>query len=90
MDLRTKISTVLAAIAYVNGVFAMFYMTVLQNIDVSILEGHPTIQKWYAIISAIGMGAIWLNSHYFNQNFTPEGVMGTALTHDLKNQFNGE
>lgn len=90
MDLRTKISTIIAAIAYINGVFAMFYMNVLQGLDITILEGHPTAQKIYAIVSALGAGAAWLNSHYFNQNFTPEGIMGTEHTRSLKREFKGE
>jgi len=82
MDLRTRISTIIAAIAYANVIFAQF--------DPAVLEGYPKLQMIYQVFSMVFAGAAWLNSHYFNQNFTPEGIMGTEHTRSLKREFKGE
>lgn len=72
MDRRTVISTIVAALAYGNVLIAQF--------DTGILEGHPRLQTAYQIASWIFAGAAWLNSHYFNQNFSEEGLDGTIST----------
>ena len=76
MDTRTKISTIVAALAYGNVLISQF--------DTGILEGHPRLQTVYQIASWIFAGAAWVNSHYFNQDFSKEAREGTKMTRLLK------
>ena len=75
-DRRTKISTFIAVIAYLNFVLTQF--------DISLIEGSPKLMFVYKLISAIVAGLAWANSHYFNQNFTEEGLIGTGMTRQMK------
>ena len=76
MDRRTVISTIVAALAYGN--------VLISQLDTGFLEGHPRLQVAYQILSWIFAGAAWLNSHYFNQDFTAEAREGTKMTRLLK------
>ena len=69
---RTTISTIVAALAYCN--------LIITQIDISILEGHTMAQIVYKVLSFVFAGGAWLNSHYFNQDFTEEGCEGTGYT----------
>ena len=76
MNIRTIISTIVSALAFGN--------LIISEIDIGILDGHPTAQAVYKVLSFIFAGAAWLNSHYFNQDFTEEGCEGTGHTRYLK------
>lgn len=78
MNLRTKLATIAAIVTFANLCVAGF--------NESVLDGYPTAQAWYKFISA-GLAAVsWAFSHFFNQDFTPEGYLGTAYTRYLKEQ----
>ena len=76
IDLRTKISTLVAIGAYLNMCLATF--------DPSIIADNHTAMLVYQILSAIFALCAWANSHYFNQNYTPEGMTGTIITREMK------
>lgn len=75
-NLRTKISTIIAIGAYLNMLLATF--------DPSIIADNPTAMKVYQILSAILAFCAWANSHYYNQDFTPEAVTATITMRDEK------
>lgn len=76
IDLRTKISTIVAIGAYLNMLLATF--------DPSIIAENETAMRVYQILSAIFALCAWINSHYYNQNYTPEGMTGTIITREMK------
>lgn len=78
MNLRTKLATIAAVVTFANMCVAGF--------NESVLDGYPTAQAWYKFISA-GLAAMsWAFSHYYNQDFTEEGCLGTGYTQYLKAQ----
>lgn len=77
-DTRTKISTIVAIVAYLNFVLSQF--------DTSMFEGNPKLMVAYKIISALVAGVAWMNSHYYNQNFTEAGLRGTDYTRQIKRE----
>lgn len=62
MNRRTQISTIVAIVAYVNMVLAVM--------DVSAFDGHPKALFAYKVLAALFAAIAWVNSHYFNQDFT--------------------
>lgn len=62
-NLRTKISTIIAIGAYLNMLLAGF--------DPTVVSDDPTIITIYRWVSAILALCAWINSHYYNQDFTP-------------------
>lgn len=70
-NLRTKISTIVAIGAYLNMVLATF--------DPSVIADNPTAVKVYQIVSAILALCAWINSHYYNQDFSVEMDAHTKL-----------
>lgn len=62
-NLRTKISTIVAIGAYLNMVLATF--------DPSVIADNPTAIKVYQWASMLFALCAWINSHYYNQDFTP-------------------
>ena len=80
IDLRTKISTIIAIGAYLNMLLATF--------DPSIIADNETAMRVYQILSAIFALCAWINSHYYNQNYTPEGMTGTLMTRSMKPKRN--
>lgn len=75
-NLRTKISTIIAVGAYLNMLLATF--------DPSIIADNPTAVHWYKILSAILAFCAWANSHYYNQDYTPEMDAHTKLGRQQK------
>lgn len=82
IDLRTKISTIVAIGAYLNMLLATF--------DPSVIADNKTAMLIYQILSAIFALCAWVNSHYYNQNYTPEGITGTLITREMKEQCEEE
>lgn len=76
LDIRTKISTIIAIGAYCNMLMATF--------DPSIIADNEQAMKVYQILSAIFALCAWINSHYYNQNYTPEMVVATIKGRDAK------
>ncbi len=76
IDLRTKISTIVAIGAYLNMLLATF--------DPSVIADNKTAMLIYQILSALFALCAWANSHYYNQNYTPEGMSGTIMTREMK------
>lgn len=75
-DLRTKVSTLIAIGAYLNMLLASF--------DPSVISDNKTAMLIYQILSALFALCAWVNSHYYNQNYTPEAVVSTAKLRDAK------
>lgn len=75
-DLRTKISTIVAIGAYLNMVLASF--------DPSIISDNKTAVLIYQIMSAVFALCAWVNSHWYNQNYTPEALTATITMRDAK------
>lgn len=76
IDLRTKISTLVAIGAYLNMILATF--------DPSVIADNRTAMLIYQILSAIFALCAWVNSHYYNQNYTPEAVTATITMREAK------
>lgn len=76
IDLRTKISTLIAIGAYLNMLLATF--------DVSVISDDPKAMMVYKVLSAILAFCAWANSHYFNQNYTPEAITATIRLREAK------
>ena len=76
IDLRTKISTLIAIGAYLNMMLATF--------DPSIIADNPTAMRIYQIVSAVLAFCAWVNSHYYNQNYSPEAMVATIKLRDAK------
>lgn len=76
LDLRTKISTLIAIGAYLNMMLATF--------DPSIIADDPTAMMIYRIVSAVLAFCAWVNSHYYNQNYSPEAIVATIKLRDAK------
>lgn len=75
-NLRTRISTIVAIGAYLNLVLAGF--------DPTVISDDPTIITIYKWVSAIFALCAWINSHYYNQDFTPEARVSTIKMRDAK------
>lgn len=75
-NLRTKISTIVAIGAYLNMVLATF--------DPTVIADNPTAVKVYQIASTIFALCAWINSHYYNQDFTPIMDAHTKLGREEK------
>lgn len=75
-DLRTKVSTLIAIGAYLNMLLASF--------DPSVISDNKTAMLIYQILSALFALCAWVNSHYYNQNYTPEAVVSTTKLRDAK------
>ena len=75
-NLRTKISTIIAIGAYLNMLLATF--------DPSIIADNKTAMIVYQILSAIFTLCAWVNSHYYNQDFTPEASTATITMREAK------
>ena len=75
-NLRTRISTIVAFGAYMYLVISQF--------DPSAFSDDPTIMKFHRIFSMICAGCAWLNSHYFNQDYSPEMDAHTKLGREEK------
>lgn len=75
-NLRTKISTVVAIGAYLNMVLATF--------DPSVIADNPTAIKVYQWASMLFALCAWINSHYYNQDFTPIMDAHTKLGREEK------
>lgn len=76
LDIRTKISTIVAIGAYCNMLMATF--------DPSIIADNEQAMRVYQILSAIFALCAWINSHYYNQDFTPEARVSTIKMRDAK------
>ena len=75
-NLRTKISTIVAIGAYLNMCLATF--------DPSLIGDNKTAMTVYQILSAIFALCAWINSHYYNQDYTPEMDAYTQLGREAK------
>lgn len=75
-NLRTKISTIIAIGAYLNMLLATF--------DPSVIADNKTAMIVYQILSAIFALCAWVNSHYYNQDFTPEASTATITMREAK------
>ncbi len=75
-NLRTKISTIVAIGAYLNMVLATF--------DPSVIADNPTAIKVYQWASMLFALCAWINSHYYNQDFTPIMDAHTKLGREEK------
>lgn len=75
-NLRTKISTIIAIGAYLNMLLATF--------DPSVIADNKTAMIVYQILSAIFALCAWVNSHYYNQDFTPEASTSTITMREAK------
>lgn len=75
-NMRTKISTLVAIGAYLNMVLATF--------DPSIFSDNRTAMLIYQIVSAILAFCAWVNSHYYNQDFSPEASTATITMREAK------
>ena len=75
-NLRTRISTIVAIGAYLNMVLAGF--------DPTVVSDDPTIITIYRWVSAILALCAWINSHYYNQDFTPIMAAHTQLGREEK------
>ena len=78
MNIRTIISTIVSVLAYCNLLLAGF--------DTAILDGHPTAQIIYKVLSSVFALAAWANSHWFNQDFTEEACESTGYMRLVKAQ----
>lgn len=78
-NIRTKISTLVAIIAYLN--------MVLSQMDISVVEqmfhGDPKALFAYKVLSAIIAAIAWANSHYYNQDFT---VISDSYTKQMREE----
>lgn len=61
-NLRTKISTLVAIGAYLNMLLATF--------DPSVIADNEVAVRVYQFLSAVLTLCAWINSHYYNQDFT--------------------
>lgn len=75
-NLRTKISTIIAIGAYLNMLLATF--------DPSVIADNKTAMIVYQILSAIFALCAWVNSHYYNQDFSPEASTATITMREAK------
>lgn len=75
-NLRTRISTIVAIGAYLNLVLAGF--------DPTVISDDPTIITIYKWVSAILALCAWINSHYYNQDYTPIMDAHTKLGREEK------
>lgn len=75
-NLRTKISTIIAIGAYLNMLLATF--------DPSVIADNRTAMIVYQILSAIFALCAWVNSHYYNQDFSPEASTATITMREAK------
>lgn len=75
-NLRTKISTIIAIGAYLNMLLATF--------DPSVIADNKTAMTVYQILSAIFALCAWVNSHYYNQDFSPEASTATITMREAK------
>lgn len=75
-NLRTQISTIIAIGAYLNMLLATF--------DPSVISDNKTAMLIYQIVSAVLAFCAWANSHYYNQDYTPEAVVATLKMRDAK------
>lgn len=75
-NLRTKISTIIAIGAYLNMLLATF--------DPSAIADNKTAMLIYQILSAIFALCAWVNSHYYNQDFSPEASTATITMREAK------
>lgn len=75
-NLRTKISTIVAIGAYLNMVLATF--------DPTVIADNPTAVKVYQWASMLFALCAWINSHYYNQDFTPIMDAHTKLGREEK------
>lgn len=73
---RTKISTIIAIGAYLNMLLATF--------DPSVIADNRTAMLIYQILSAVLALCAWVNSHYYNQDFTEAACEGTGHTRQIK------
>lgn len=71
----TKLRTILAIAISIN--------TALMAIDLSGFE-NPEVDKAYKVISLILQFLIVAINTYFNNDYTPEAMVGTDITHKLK------
>ena len=76
LDVRTKISTIIAIGAYCNMILAEF--------NPSVIADNETAMRIYQVVSAIFALCAWINSHYYNQDFTPEARVSTIKMRDAK------
>lgn len=70
-NLRTRISTIVAIGAYLNMVLATF--------DPSVIADNPTAIKVYQWASMLFALCAWINSHYYNQDYSVEMDTHTKL-----------
>ena len=75
-NLRTKISTLVAIGAYLNMVLATF--------DPSVISDNKTAMLIYQILSMVFALCAWVNSHWYNQDFTVEMDTHTKLGREAK------
>ena len=90
MNTRTKVSTVVAILFYINFAISIVYEFIATNVDVSIFDGHPHLKTAYGIFTLVGTFCAWLNSHYWNQDFTEEACRSTGYMRWLKSIRKGE
>lgn len=84
MNRRTKVSTAVSILMFLNFLFIMLSDFISQNVDVAVLEAHPKLKLIYGIITILGTFCAWFNSHYFNQDFTEEMCEATGYGRWLK------
>lgn len=75
-NLRTKISTIVAIGAYLNMVLATF--------DPSVISDNKHAMLVYQILSMVFALCAWINSHWYNQDFTPIMDAHTKLGREEK------
>ena len=75
-NIRTRVSTLIAVGAYFNTLLAMF--------DPSIIGDNETAILVYRVLSAVLAFCAWANSHYFNQDYSPESATATIKMRDAK------
>ena len=75
MNKETRERTIAAAVIYVLNLLVTFHIVEFTN------EQMQAIAQVVVII-ATGIG--WLVSHYKNNDYTPEGCIGTGITRQLK------
>ena len=75
MNIGTIIRTVLVAATCLN--------TALMATDLSGFD-NPTVNFWYRVISIVLNFIIVAATTYFNNDYTPQGAVGTSITRDLK------
>lgn len=75
MNTETKVRTIVSALIALNEVLMVFGITAFENVE------YQTI---YTVVSTVAMIIAWANSHWFNNDYTPEACQATGLMRAMK------